>query len=256
MGIVSLLRSVIGSSDSIEEPKIVSNFNTLQTLLNGNLDYNNLATAAGLRAAQLDPAILQALGLNDGTTVRRGKSVISASGTRTNTAFGALDNGPDVVRGIVLPTDGLIAVSYKATWQESVSGAGFAAIFLGANQLQALTSAGGNGLQCARTAAGSPNIDRILTSSMVGLVTAGQAAGNAAADVTTGQVAGLIGDTLGVTYGIGSFGVRSGDDGLGAGGVVLIEAAAGTYDVSVQFKSSSGSVTVKNRRLRVWAEGF
>lgn len=255
MGIVSLLRSVIGSSDSIEEPKIVSNFNTLQTLLNGNLDYNNMATAAGFRAAQLDPAILQALGINDGTTVRRGKSIIATSEARTNTAYGLMTT-PDRVSGITLPTDGLIAVAYKATWQESVSAAGFAAIFLGANQLQALTSAGGNGLQCARTAAGAPNIDRILTSSAVGLVTAGQAAGNAAADVTTGQVAGLIGDTVGVTYGIGSFGVRSGDDGLGAGGVVYIEAAAGTYDVSVQFKSTSGSVTVKNRRLRVWAISF
>ena len=36
----------------------------------------------------------------------------------------------------------------------------------------------------------------------------------------------------------------------------MVFAAAGTYDISVQFKASSGSVTVKNRKLWVWTMGF
>jgi hypothetical protein len=40
------------------------------------------------------------------------------------------------------------------------------------------------------------------------------------------------------------------------GGPCYIFAAAGTYTVSVQFKSSSGSVTAKNRKLWAWTLGF
>lgn len=39
-------------------------------------------------------------------------------------------------------------------------------------------------------------------------------------------------------------------------GFVVLFAAAGTYDVSVQFKSSSGTVTAKERKLWVWTMGF
>jgi hypothetical protein len=31
---------------------------------------------------------------------------------------------------------------------------------------------------------------------------------------------------------------------------------AASYAISVRYKASSGSVTAKNRRLRVWAIGF
>jgi hypothetical protein len=37
----------------------------------------------------------------------------------------------------------------------------------------------------------------------------------------------------------------------GPGGVCYVFAAAGTYDVSVQFKASSGSITAKSRKLWV-----
>jgi hypothetical protein len=40
------------------------------------------------------------------------------------------------------------------------------------------------------------------------------------------------------------------------GGSVRVEAAAGTYTVSVQFSATSGSVTVRSRKLWVEAKGF
>jgi hypothetical protein len=42
---------------------------------------------------------------------------------------------PDQVTGVVLPTDGLIAVWFQAKWQTSVTIASSAAVFIGANQL-------------------------------------------------------------------------------------------------------------------------
>jgi hypothetical protein len=37
---------------------------------------------------------------------------------------------------------------------------------------------------------------------------------------------------------------------------ITIEAAAGTYDVSVRFKTSAGTLSVKDRCLRVWSQSF
>ena len=57
-----------------------------------------------------------------------------------------------------------------------------------------------------------------------------------ASDVTTGQIVNV--------------------GGSASGGVVTVFAAAGTYDVSVQFLAVAGSVTVKERKLWVWVQGF
>jgi hypothetical protein len=56
-------------------------------------------------------------------------------------------------------------------------------------------------------------------------------------DVTTGQ---LLGRNLAATL----------------MGLAVVFAAAGTYDVSIQFKSASGSVTAKERKLWVEAVSF
>lgn len=40
------------------------------------------------------------------------------------------------------------------------------------------------------------------------------------------------------------------------GGVCVIEADAGTYDVSVRFKRSEGKLSAKERKLRVWTREF
>lgn len=171
-------------------------------------------------------------GVNEGSNVRRGKSIISTSESRTNVAYGLLAT-PDQVQNVILPTDGLIVVSYQAIWQNSVSNAGRAAIFLGANQLKAALTTGAPTIM---ESAGVAEIadDGILHSDCFGLRSASGV--GASTDVTTGQI-------------IGSTSSSS-------SGPCYIFAAAGTYTVSVQFKSPSGSVTVKNRKLWVWTMGF
>lgn len=195
----------------------------LRTFVNGSIDGDNVSSTAGGQ-----------LGLSSSVITRRGKTNIAATESRTNVAYGTLTI-PDQVTGIVLPTDGLIVVAYQAIWQNSVAGAARACIDLSGNQLKQAQIGAAPIVQEA-TGPGGVNQDEPMGSAPSGLVGAAGGAGNAT-EVTTGQL-------------VGSFGT------VNAGGPCYIFAAAGTYTVSVQFKSSSGSVTVKNRHLWVWTLGF
>lgn len=167
------------------------------------------------------------LGLTDSSIVRRGKSIIATTEVRANAAYGLMTT-PDRVQNVVLPTDGLLYVAYSALWQESVSSSGKAAIFIGTNQLRVPQNVGVPLVQEA-TMGGSVNSDAVLSTSTSGLASL-QPVATPSTEVTTGQV------------------LRTGS--------AQIWAAAGTYDISVQFLASSGSVTVKNRKLWVWTLGF
>lgn len=157
----------------------------------------------------------------------RGMANINISEVRTNTAYGVMPT-PDQVTEIVLATNALIVVAYQATWQESVSGAGSAALFLNGVQLE---EAGQNATVVAAVGSmgGTANESVPLSTSPVGLTSTTGGTGYPG-DVTTGQI-----------VGVGVF-----------GGPCYIFAAAGTYAVSVRFKSSSGSVTALNRQLWCW----
>jgi hypothetical protein len=151
--------------------------------------------------------------------------VIATEQSRENVAYGLLGTA-DEIPSVVLPESGLIIVGYAAQFKSSVSAAGKAAIFLSVNQLA--DSTGGSTLGEAGT----------FSTGFTRLGTFGQGLTKieaAVSDVTTGQA--LSGSGTG-----GGFGV--------------ISAAAGTYNVSVQFKASSWSVTAKARKLRVATLGF
>lgn len=207
--------------------------------ISGTDEYSVSLTGA-LEALLETQAVL--LGLTSNSVKRRGKSIIATTESRTNTAYGKLTT-PDQVTGVVLPTDALIAVGFQATWQESVNDAARAAIFVGATQLKiaAENVSAAPAVQeaaCGQAAA----TDGVVASGPGGLAGAATGSGGLAytGDVTTGQVLGVI-PAAGTTAG---------------GGPCYIFAAAGTYDISVQFKASSGSVTAKNRKLWVWTVGF
>lgn len=175
-----------------------------------------------------------------GAQPTRGKSIIATSETRTNTAFGLMTT-PDRVQNIVLPTSGLIFVAYQALWQESVLNAASAALFLGSNQIKQ-AAPGGAPAVTAATLGGTAGNWSPISSSQVGLSSyASGGIGSSTSDVTTGQVVGLPNGLATGNY-------------FGAPAVVF--AAAGTYDVSIQFKASSGNVLVKERKLWVWSMGF
>jgi hypothetical protein len=173
----------------------------------------------------------------DGTiaTAAARKSIIPTTESRTNTAYGTLTT-PDQVT-VTLPTDGLLKILFQATWQDSVNGQGRAAIFIGANQLKTYDDNTGASPAVQEAFGATANTDALLfTSPQVGLQ--GAAAIGYTGDVTTGQMVG--GRTTGANE----------------GGPIYVFAAAGTYTISVQFKSASGSVTAKNRKLWVGVEAY
>lgn len=240
MGIVNPTMGALGGARGDGE---TNDRNALQALLaefNGNIDTNNLKAAAGLVAGQLDSATVQAiLGLSGSGAARRGKVNIPGADTTAAVTFAIGNLGgaghQDVVPGIVLPTDGLIAVGYQAIWQNTVGSNARAAIFLGATEVK---MGNGSGAPGTAEAFGPPEVndDGIVNSYPCGLQMAGGA--GAATEITTGQI-------------LGTFTTAA------QGGVCYIFAAAGTYDVSIQFKNSAaGSLTVKNRHLWVWSMGF
>lgn len=182
----------------------------------------------------------------------RGAVNIATSQSTSSSSFTALST-PDEVASIIMPADGLLVVRYQATWSYGTAGGtATAALFLGSNELTATATASGNagsgapillgntGANAAATlalGASALTVTQSLTTTPTGLGPSVDNTGTSSitysgSDNTTGQV-------LGSTSG---------------GGACEIFAAAGTYTVSVQYKTTSGSVTVNGRQL--WVEAI
>lgn len=175
------------------------------------------------------PAFADSVGYTTGGVTRGGASIVPGIETVTAPTTYTLAPTPDRVAAVVLPATGIMFVVFQATWQASVGGTGRAAIFLNNNQLQSIQGAAGPQAQEA-TSNPNPNTDGPLGSYAGGLGATNLT--GYTGDVTTGQVVGAGGSQ--VYYGF-----------------CAIQAAAGTYDVSVRWKAASGNVTVKNRKLWV-----
>lgn len=213
-----------GTNEDVAD--VQENFQDVLDWANGNIDGDNFTAATN-----------QALGLNETGTVRRGKSIISTEETTTSASYTLLTT-PDRVSNVVLPTDGLIAIAFQGMWKETNNNTARAAIFIGATQMKG---------SLANTAA--PNVLEAAINSTVnnyasigsfggGLTTATNTTAYTG-DVTTGQVVGVNALTV-----------------AGTQGVCYVFAAAGTYTVSVQYKTSAGTASVKNRKLWVWTQAF
>jgi hypothetical protein len=214
------------------------------------LDFHNHAAGRGeqiptggiadgaITDVKLASTAASSLGLSSGGTVRRGKAIIPADETRTNTAYGLMPT-PDQVQNVVLPTDGLIFIAYHALWTESVDTAARAAIFIGANQLKVDQSGTAPAVQeTSHTSATGPGPYNSLVSTPGGLTTQ-SATSSLTSTVTTGQAVAYVSGGVNAT-----------------GGITTVFAAAGPYNVSIQYKASSGSVSARERALWVWTTGF
>jgi hypothetical protein len=210
-------------------------------VVNGQLTTGNLSASAAITSAQLSSGA-KPVGWYT-------PKIIATEESRTNTAFGTLTTA-DEIKGVVLPEGGQIIIGYQALWKESVAGTARAAIFLGANQLKAPRLQNTPGVSEAGTGATSTTGKYgVLGSMTLGLGGSNlQAAGEDMGLVTTGMpITGA---------GIPCYALSGGAVLTEAGSVTwckcAITAAAGTYDISVRFKSSSGTVTAKERKL--WVE--
>lgn len=225
MGLIAPTLPTIGQQRGDGEVSVRSTLVALLNEFNGNIESANIKDGS-ITAADLASGVVKVKPYP--------ANVVVTQETRTNTAYGLMTT-PDRVQNVVLPTNGLIAIAYQARWQESVLGAARAAIFIGANQLK--TVVGGTTAPVVQEAdigytAGANFSLSTHLSGLVGINTSGYTG-----DVTTGQIVGMKIDTTDST---GSW-----------GGFCLVFAAAGTYDISVQYKASSGNVLADNRKLWV-----
>lgn len=249
MALINPTLPTIGQPNSTEDVDLLSALSAIIAAINGGLDTANLATAAGVTETQLAAALTTRLGLG---STGRGKSLIAPTESRSNTAYGLLTT-PDKVT-VTLPSGGLILLAYQATWQESVAGAARAAIFIGSTQLSVAGTAGVVPVAAATGCATAAH-DLPLFSTPTGLVS--NANQNVyPGDATTGQIVGFhrAGSAFANTQEVN--GTPTSLTELSVGGPLAVFAAAGTYDMSVQFKASSGSVAVRDRKLWVWTMGF
>jgi len=173
--------------------------------------------------------VAQFLGMNEllnaenklGNTIRwQTASVVATEETRENVAFGTLTTA-DEIKSVVLPTSGIIFLQFAALIKSSVAAAGRAAVFLGANQLK-------------KTATTTPEVAEEATAGTGFTTFSASSSGlnntlQGTSFVTTGQTIG------------------------GAGAYIF--AAAGTYNISIQYRATSGSITAKERKLWVGVMG-
>ena len=91
MGLITLQVPVVGQPDATEDPKIASDMTILQTLLNGNLDTNNLSPNANITASQLAPGTIPSGtgGLAPVTSSATGTVAMSPGQMLTLTSAGA-----------------------------------------------------------------------------------------------------------------------------------------------------------------------
>jgi hypothetical protein len=253
MSKLTITDPVIGEKVTASDPKIIAALTAISEWANGNIGANNIE-AKGVTEAMLSTAVQTLLNEKTAGGVMK-KSIIATEETRESAVFGTLTT-PDEVE-VVMPTNGLIAVWYQATWQESVAKAARASIFIGANQLKVAGAVSGTeptGQAAAKLGTSTASF-MALFSGALGLASSAFAVGWTG-DVTTGQAVGFAtfkANAEQISYELGGI-IEQAQDGTGFGGPCYIFAAAGTYKISVKFKASSGKVTAKNRKL--WALAY
>lgn len=202
-----------------------------------NAIQDQVLRATGILNTDLNTEILEKLGLNSGATARRGVSAVDGFESTASTVYTTLAT-PDRVTDIVVPTDGILRIGFRALWYLGAPFAvnlGFAAIFIDGVQLQ---KHGANGYQAQEATFFGGTTATVfcrLHSSAEGIQT------------TNNQLGGA---TIALPQAVPSTG--------NVGGELLVRVPAGTYTVEVKYKDVSGThgVGVQSRRLWVVGHGL
>lgn len=170
-----------------------------------------------------------------------GKSIVDQAEVTSSLTYTPLTT-PDLVT-VTLPTNGIIQVVFFARWASTLGNNERISVFL--NGVQALKGSGTGAPSAPVDNAGglTPNV----TDGTFNYVWAG-----------THAFWGLGANGNDVNYATGGQLFGGGPPMTGATGPELtLFAAAGTYDVSIQYRNiNPGTLTVKSRKLWVWTMGF
>lgn len=102
----------VGAPHSTEDPKVRTALSDLKTLLNGNLDSENLADGA-ITADKIADALAEQLGILTSTTNGRGYDAVATEESTTSTSYTDLSTaGPSV--SIDVPANGFVYVYAEA----------------------------------------------------------------------------------------------------------------------------------------------
>lgn len=176
--------------------------------------------------------------------------LIEGSETRTNAAYGKLTT-PDEIKEVAVPAGSVLLIGYEALWENSKAGKGRAAIFIGANQLKVIDD-GATPLTSAAIGGGEGGAGNRIVTCQAGLIS-GSAVGSYAVQgdiANTGVALGLFANTIAPQIEINGA-AKELPKGIYGGLCQVIGLAAGTYNISVQFKSAEGSISAKARRLLI-----
>lgn len=220
---------VAGTPENVAS--VQQNFVDARTVLNGNIDGDNMTAATK-----------NAIALNDSTVIRRGKSIIATSEAIAGVGYAVLTT-PDRISSLVVPANAVVWVSYWCAVNKSAGGTAdtFAAgLFFGANEVRS----------------------RFGVSAGAGLVSGGLME---AAGVTTGTAAPLLGNVFtdytdagwNTLFSAATLPVDDTTNGHPVGAFVPITIAAGTYTLEVRFKKTAGTTAaVSARRFYAKVETF
>lgn len=248
--------SVVGGTDAATLEVVAGVATAGATLVNRNGAAalpNGAIRLADVLVAAADTSITNSE-IRDRRPKTRGYCANSGAETLTAPTTYRPMTTPDQINELVVPAGALLLVGFQGLWQCSATVNGRAAIFLNGNQLQARNME--NLSVGTQAAAHDPTLNtntyEPLATCHVGLMS-GDSGSGANDDVTTGQVLGGYSQSPNVhAMEINGTVVNDLPLHLMAGGLLPIFCDPGTYDLSVQFKSSTGNVSAKGRKLWAW----
>lgn len=147
--------------------------------------------------------------------------IIATEQTRENTGYGSLAT-PDTITGVVVPANGVIRIGYLALWKSSVDTAGRATIFVNSTAVGTLANGSGGASPEGHSSF------RILSTDPI--------SASGAALVNGAELSSLSTLAIGQPW-------------------LDLPVTAGTYEVTVKYAATSGSVTAKERHLWVEVHG-
>jgi hypothetical protein len=171
--------------------------------------------------AYMDVQTSQALGLATPVNKGRGKAIIATTEARTNTVFGYMPT-PDLVSGLVVPSDALAYIAWTGEIMQSVAAAA--------------------------------GFQYVVNGSLVGSVQNDAALGGTGSFAPQAGTWTTINASPAGALQYSSYnGLSSTPNVFNPTGIIL---TPGTYDFGIQFKATSGSVSVRNRKFLVWTMAF
>jgi hypothetical protein len=242
---MSLINPTLGTPGDKRGPEELDDRNALSALLaefNGNIDNANIKGSAGISWSKMQGGLgfLAEVGSNADGAVRRGMVAIPGEDTTSNAAYTLLAT-PDQVASVAVPAKGYLKVKYFAAYKVSAAATVAAAIFLNSAQVGMVNVA---------------DLDVVDTASAEMSTAVGAGNVNKYAAVQSRTVVGGGGGLVNVTGAPADAAFTA----FPTSGMVVSPAeifvAAGTYTVSIRFKTSAGTLSVKDRRLWVETVGF